>query len=111
MWFVNGSLPSLRPLAPLLLVVAIAMTSLLALGGVRWPLLVVLGSWLSAVALAWAITTKPSPMVPIAVVVMHLGYGWGIVWGCTRHLAARLSGHHLQLDGDGPLAVRQDGSE
>lgn len=111
MWFVNGSLPSLRPLAPLSLVVAIGLTSWLALIGVRWPLFVVLGAWLSAVGLAWASSKKPSPIVPLAVAVMHLGYGWGILWGCTRHAAARVFGRPLHVDGPDTLDVGRDSPE
>ena len=85
MLWLNGELPSLRPMAPLLLVLgAVAGVALGILSGAWWPLLAGLGVWL-LLLLGVAVTSGESiPRVLSAAGIMHLAYGLGMVWGLTR---------------------------
>ena len=85
MLWLNGELPSLRPMAPLLLVLgAVAGVSVGIFSGVWWPLLVGLGAWL-LLLLGVAVTSGESiPRVFSAAGIMHFAYGLGMVWGLTR---------------------------
>ena len=79
MLWANGRLPSLRPLAPFLLVVGLAAGGVVAFFGLWWPLAVLGGAWLIELAIA-ALTTKPrSPLTVLAGAVMHFAYGAGLI--------------------------------
>jgi succinoglycan biosynthesis protein ExoA len=84
MLWLNGQLPSWRPLAPLALVTALAAAGLLAATGrSRWPLGLVTGSWsglLAAVAQPSAHPTRTAA----ATAAMHLAYGTGLTRGLLR---------------------------
>lgn len=85
MLWVNGRLPSLRPLAPALLVAAIALTALLGLfTGVGWPLLVVLVAWLGLLAYVAIRSGESVPRVMTAATIMHVAYGVGLLYGVVR---------------------------
>ena len=85
MLWLNGELPSVRPLAPLLLVLGLLGGLIVGFGnGVWWPIVVILGGW--ALLLIWvAVRSEASPVrVLIAAGIMHLAYGIGMVWGLIR---------------------------
>ena len=79
MLWANGRLPSLRPVAPVLLVVGLAATGVIAVFGLWWPLALLGGAWIIELTIA-AATTKP--VTPLAVLtggMMQLAYGIGLV--------------------------------
>ena len=80
----NGVFPSLRPLAPALLVAALvgSVAAVPAIGW--WPLAAIGGVWLAALLVAGAATPAMLPLVVFASMVMHLGYGIGVWWGMLR---------------------------
>jgi cellulose synthase/poly-beta-1,6-N-acetylglucosamine synthase-like glycosyltransferase len=85
MLWLNGELPSLRPLAPLILVLGLLAGLILGAGsGVWWPIVVILGGW--ALLLIWvAFRSEASPVLAlVAAGIMHLAYGMGMVWGLIR---------------------------
>jgi glycosyltransferase involved in cell wall biosynthesis len=85
MLWLNRSLPSPRPLAPMLLVVALAATLVLgAFTADWWPAVVAVGSWALLLIFVAARSTAPSVGVVAAAGIMHLAYGVGIVWGLLR---------------------------
>lgn len=80
MLYVNGEFPSWRPLAPLALVLGLAVgLALLAFGDPRF-LTVALVAWLAALAIA----SRLNPMVLVATAVMHTSYGLGLSRGLMR---------------------------
>ena len=80
MLYVNGEFPSWRPLAPLALILGLAVgLVLLALGEARL-LTVVLVAWLVALAVA----SRLNPLVLVATAVMHISYGFGLARGLFR---------------------------
>jgi succinoglycan biosynthesis protein ExoA len=82
MLWLNGEMPSLRPLAPLLLVLGILAGVVLGiLSAVWWPLLAGVGVWL-VLLLGVAVTSGESvPRVVFAAGIMHLAYGLGMIRG------------------------------
>ncbi|MGH8872177.1 MAG: glycosyltransferase family 2 protein [Acidimicrobiia bacterium] len=85
MVWLNGKLPSPRPLPPMILVIGLLTTLVLGiLTGIWWPLIVGVASW--ALLLVWvALRSRESPLrVVVAAGVMHLAYGVGMVWGLLR---------------------------
>jgi len=88
MLWVNGALPSPRPLAPAALVTALgAGLGAAAAGRTRLPLLRVAASWAAVLA---AVAVRPGRPAPLAAEVaadtaaMHLSYGAGLLWGLVR---------------------------
>lgn len=81
--YVNGRWPSWRPLAPLLLVVGLIVSTMLAVWS-WWPLLALLGVWVAVLALAG----RGRPLVVIAAGIMHLAYGLGLLRGLLRRPSA-----------------------
>jgi succinoglycan biosynthesis protein ExoA len=80
MLYVNGEFPSWRPLAPLALVLGLAVgLVLLALGEGRL-LTIVLIAWLVALVIA----SRLNPLVLVATAVMHISYGFGLARGLFR---------------------------
>ena len=80
MLYVNGEFPSWRPLAPLALILGLAVgLVLLALGEARL-LIIVLVAWLVALAVA----SRLNPLVLVATAVMHISYGFGLARGLFR---------------------------
>jgi len=85
MLWVNGRLPSLRPLAPLVLLTVLLATTLVGLlAGIWWPLVGASAAW--AGVLMWAGLKSPKTMFLVVFVgaVMHIGYGLGMMWGLVR---------------------------
>jgi succinoglycan biosynthesis protein ExoA len=80
MLYVNGEFPSWRPLAPLALILGLAVGLLLLLWGDPRLLSVVIVAWL----LALVVASRLSPLVLIATAVMHLSYGIGLLRGLLR---------------------------
>lgn len=85
MLWANGRLPSLRPLAPLALILGLLAALVLASIGVSaWPFWLLLGSWLF-VLLAVAVPSGGNRMLVLVVAgLMHIAYGVGEVYGFVR---------------------------
>jgi glycosyltransferase involved in cell wall biosynthesis len=86
MLWVNGVLPSWRPLAPLALVAGLGGTGLLAARGRRGPLVALTGAW-AAVATAAALRAREPGLTArtaAAVATMHVSYGAGLAYGLLR---------------------------
>ena len=85
MLWANGRFPSWRPLAPLMMVVAIATgVALGAISGYWWPLWLILGGWAAVLLMAAAGGGRSAHLVVLAAGVMHLAYGLGGIWGLLR---------------------------
>ncbi len=84
MLWVNGSLPSWRPLAPLTLVAGLAGCTLLASRGRPRPLAALLTTWSALLTAAAARADAPRARVVLAVALMHLTYGAGLTYGLLR---------------------------
>jgi hypothetical protein len=81
MLYVNGEFPSWRPWAPLGLVVGLVLC--LAIGlitGFWWPVVLVLGAWLLVLVIGGRGRIRRS----LAIAIMHLGYGLGLIRGLLR---------------------------
>lgn len=88
MLWLNGRLPSWRPLAPFALVAGLVVGTLLAARGRRTPLVGLLGSWTTLVGTV-ALQADAQPFRTAAVVAgMHLAYGAGLAYGLLRGPAA-----------------------
>lgn len=84
MLYVNGRWPSMRPLAPLTLILALLGGAGLAATG-RWvPLAAVMALWQGALLVA----ARARPRVMLAASIMHLAYGSGLVRGLMRRPAS-----------------------
>lgn len=86
MWWINGTLPSWRPLAPLALVAGLVGAGLLATRGRRAPLAALGGAWtagLAAVALR-SDDRDAAARTAAAAGLMHLSYGAGLAYGLLR---------------------------
>lgn len=82
MWWVNGEPPSWRPIAPLVFVLALLVS--LGVGFVAnwWPLLVgVTAPWVVTLLVVGARSREPFLTVAFAAAIMHLAYGWGMLFG------------------------------
>jgi glycosyltransferase involved in cell wall biosynthesis len=85
MLWANGRFPSWRPLAPLMLVVAIATgVALGAISGSWWTLWLILAGWAAVLLLAAAGGGRSAHLVVLAAGIMHLAYGLGGIWGLLR---------------------------
>ena len=85
MVWVNGRPPSLRPLAPLVLVVVLLATTLLGLlAGNWWPLLGATAAWVALLAWVGLSGSGAGPLVVFVGGVMHIAYGLGMMWGLVR---------------------------
>jgi succinoglycan biosynthesis protein ExoA len=85
MLWVNGELPSWRPLAPLALVLGLILFALAGLLTGGWVALSLLaGLWL--LVLVWVALRADAPAVGVfrAAGIMHLAYGIGMIWGLIR---------------------------
>jgi glycosyltransferase involved in cell wall biosynthesis len=85
MLWVNGELPSWRPLAPLGLVLGLVLFTLVGILTGGWVGLSVLaGLWL--LILVWVAHRAEAPAMGVFRVagIMHLAYGIGMVWGLIR---------------------------
>jgi succinoglycan biosynthesis protein ExoA len=85
MLWVNGRLPSLRPLAPAVLVVGLSSTAIAGLITKRWwPFILGLGSWLTIVGTVAVRSRESFNRVMAAAVIMHVSYGIGVIQGLVR---------------------------
>jgi succinoglycan biosynthesis protein ExoA len=85
MLWVNGRLPSPRPLAPALLIVGLTGTAVLGLATRRWwPLTVTLGSWLGVVGTVALRSGESLVRVMDAAMIMHTAYGLGVLQALAR---------------------------
>ncbi len=85
MLWVNRTLPSWRPLAPLALVLGLIVLALVGLVAQLWgPLLLVATLWLLLLIWVAVKSDEPAPGVFLAAAIMHLSYGLGTVWGLIR---------------------------
>jgi glycosyltransferase involved in cell wall biosynthesis len=80
MLYINGVFPSWRPLAPLALVLGLMVGVVLVGFGEPRLLLIVLGAWLGALAIA----SRLHPVVLVVTAVMHISYGLGLARGLIR---------------------------
>lgn len=81
MWWVNGRPPSWRPIAPLLFVIALLTSVVLALFGVWVVLAAVLLPWIATLLWVGVRSGEPALSVALAAAIMHLAYGWGMLVG------------------------------
>ena len=85
MLWVNRRLPSPRPLAPALLTLGLIVLALVAvLSGTWWPLAALAGAWFAWLLIIGVRSSASTVGVMIAVAVMHLSYGLGLMWGLIR---------------------------
>ncbi len=100
--WINGRLPSLRPLAPALLVAGTAV--LLVVGfTVSWvPLAVLVGAWLGILTVVGARAQAPKIRTGVVAGTMHAAYGTGLWWGL---LAGRPKVEALGLSDDTPTTI------
>lgn len=83
MLWLNGELPSARPLAPLALVVGLSIGLVLAGAGRRGWLTLLLSAWGAALAVV-ALPSHDPPRTAAAMGIMHLAYGAGLASGLLR---------------------------
>ncbi len=97
MLYANRTLPSLRPLAPLGLILGLAgAIAMAALAGIRWPLATLLAAW--ALVLVWVGATAGRGLghrvrTMATTALMQLSYGIGLAVGVARGPGPR---RHLQ---------------
>jgi len=84
MLWANGRLPSMRPLAPLVLVMGLTAGGVAALFGLWWPLAILVGAWLAELVIAALTTTPRTPLTVLAGGVMQLAYGAGLARDLVR---------------------------
>ncbi len=85
MLWANRRLPSLRPLAPTLLIVGLITFAILAIvTGVWWPLAALAGVWLLWLLYVGISSTASVVGVAFAAAIMHGSYGFGLLWGLVR---------------------------
>ena len=81
MLLINGTWPSWRPLAPLVLVLGIVAGAALGwMWGIWWPLLATLAAWVAVLLIAG----RGRPLDAGVAATMHLAYGWGLLTGLFR---------------------------
>jgi succinoglycan biosynthesis protein ExoA len=85
MLWANRRLPSLRPLAPMLLILGLVTFAVLAVAtGVWWPLATLGGVWLAWLLFVGLRAHASTIGVTTAAAIMHASYGLGLVWGLVR---------------------------
>jgi cellulose synthase/poly-beta-1,6-N-acetylglucosamine synthase-like glycosyltransferase len=85
MLWVNGQLPSWRPLAPLaLVIVLLAGLALSLIGGTLLPIGVLVGVWLLGSLLVFREHRRLTPIVAGVAAVMQVAYGVGMAWGLVK---------------------------
>lgn len=85
MLWANGRLPSLRPLAPMALVLGLAtLAGIGVLDGTWWPLGALILAWFALLVGVGARSEEPVHLVVLAAGTMHLAYGLGALAGLIR---------------------------
>lgn len=85
MLWVNGSFPSWRPLAPLLLVGGLVASLVLSLtGGPWWSFPAVIAAWMGTLVVVSLAHLGRAPLVAAVAALMQLAYGLGLLWGLAR---------------------------
>jgi glycosyltransferase involved in cell wall biosynthesis len=84
MLWANGRLPSWRPLAPAVLVLALVVTAVTAVLGAHFPLIAVVALWLLVISSVAALAPASTRRVIGAAAVMQVAYGIGLWWGLLR---------------------------
>lgn len=85
MLWANRRFPSLRPLAPALLVLGlIALAIVGVLLGMWWPLAALTVAWFGWLMAVGLRSPAPTIRVTAAAGIMHLSYGFGLLWGLVR---------------------------
>jgi succinoglycan biosynthesis protein ExoA len=85
MLWANRRLPSLRPLAPTLLIMGLFTFAVVAVAtGVWWPLATLAGLWLAWLLFVGISSRASVAGVMAAAAIMHASYGLGLLWGLLR---------------------------
>ena len=85
MLWANHRFPSLRPLAPALLILGfIALAVLAVTTGVWWPAAALAGAWLLWLLFVGIRSRESVAGVMAAAAIMHASYGVGLLWGLLR---------------------------
>jgi len=85
MLWANRRLPSLRPLAPVLLILGFIAFAVLALAtGVWWPVAALGGAWLAWLLFVGIGSRGSVAGAMAAAAIMHASYGLGLLWGLVR---------------------------
>jgi len=85
MLWMNGRLPSSRPLAPFALVVGLMGAILIGLfARAWWPSIVLVAVWVALLIWVGIKSSESAARVILAAGVMHLAYGLGTLWGLIR---------------------------
>ena len=79
--WLNGRLPSLRPLAPALLVAGIGVAVVVGIAKTWIPLAVLVSAWLGALAIVGARARTRYVRTATVAATMHAAYGVGLWWG------------------------------
>lgn len=88
MLWVNGRWPSLRPLAPLALVLGLITFGVFGfVSHDWWPLLLLLGLWLLGLGVVGAVSGESVLGVMLVSAAMHIAYGIGQMWGLVGSVA------------------------
>ena len=85
MLWINGRLPSSRPLAPAILVVGLTSTGVAGMITKKWwPFFLALASWLTVVGTVAIRSRESMVRVMAAAMIMHTSYGFGVLQGLAR---------------------------
>lgn len=85
MLWINGRLPSSRPLAPAILVVGLTSTGVAGMITKKWwPFFLALASWLTVVGTVAIRSRESMVRVMAAAMIMHTSYGFGVLQGLVR---------------------------
>lgn len=79
--WLNGRLPSLRPLAPTLLVVGMGLFTVVGFASTWLPLAALSAAWFAALAVVAARARTLRVRTSVVAATMHLAYGAGLWWG------------------------------
>jgi glycosyltransferase involved in cell wall biosynthesis len=82
--WLNGRLPSKRPLAPAILVSAAGVCGLIGIAWTWVPLGVLVTAWAGVLAIIAARATTHRVRTAVVAATMHLTYGSGLWWGIVK---------------------------
>lgn len=85
MLWANRRLPSLRPLAPALLILGLVAFAVLAIAtSMWWPMVALAGMWLAWLLFVGIRSRGSVAGVMTAAAIMHVSYGLGLLWSLVR---------------------------